>query len=76
MMSSYVGVIDGDRALRFTTGGGGDGGFSFDTYEHPGWDIYGDVTFSGWVYVVSGKMGLFIGSNNTGFHLKVKPSAK
>lgn len=68
MISNYgVGLIDGDRALQFTTGGGADGGFSFNTYGHPGWDVNGDVTFSGWVYVISGQMGFFIGSNATGF---------
>ncbi|PCJ19049.1 MAG: hypothetical protein COA96_16425 [SAR86 cluster bacterium] len=62
-----VGTKEGDAALRITTGGAGDGGFTFNTYSHPGWDTTGDVTFGAWVYVLSGQMGVFVGSNSTGF---------
>jgi hypothetical protein len=59
-------VIDGNAGLRFDTGGGGDGGFSFDTFHSGGWDTSAELTFSGWVYVVSGKMGFFLGANSPG----------
>lgn len=60
------GVIDGNAAVMFTTQGAGDGGFTFESFGHPGWNVQADVTLSGWVYVLSGTMGLFMGSNSPG----------
>lgn len=59
-------LIDGNAALMITTNGAGDGGFTFDTFSHPGWDTQGDVTFSGWVYVITGQMGFMVGANSPG----------
>lgn len=62
-----VGLRDGNAALMITTTGAGDGGFSFETWGHPGWDVNGDVTFSGWVYVLSGQMSFMVGANSPGY---------
>ena len=68
MQSMYgAPLIDGDRAIRITTGGGGDGLFIFNTMQPSNWNVWGAVTVSAWIYVVSGQMGLHIGSNPTGF---------
>jgi len=68
LTSGSAGIIDGTAALKVSTGGAGDGGFTFNTgFGHPGWDTSQAITFSGWVYVLSGQMGLFMGSNSTGF---------
>ena len=68
MISEFgVSIIDGNRALRISTGGDSDGAYTYDFFGHPGWDINADLTFSGWVYVVSGQMALYSGSNDTGF---------
>ncbi len=67
-MSSEFGtdVVDGNAALRITTNGESDGGFTFETYGHPGWDTNAELTISAWVYVISGEMGLFLGANHPG----------
>ncbi len=65
-----IGIQDGNSALRVTTGGSGDGPFTFSHFGHSGWTSVGTsntMTFSGWVYVVSGKMQFSVGSNATGF---------
>ena len=63
-----AGIIDGNAALMISTGGPGDGGFTFESgFGHPGWDTTQAMTFSGWVYVLEGQMGLFMGSNASGF---------
>jgi len=68
MQSNFgVGVIDGDRAFRVTTSGGWDGAFSMESYHTPGWDTGAELTFSAWVYTISGTLGLFNGSNQDGF---------
>lgn len=67
MITGYnTDVIDGNAALKFSTGGAGDGGFSFNTFHSPSWDVNAELTFSAWVYVVSGEMGLFLGANSPG----------
>jgi hypothetical protein len=67
MISTYgTDVIDGSAALRFTTGGRGDGGFSFNTDHAPPWSPTAELTFSGWVYVVSGTMPFQLGANVPG----------
>jgi hypothetical protein len=63
-----VGVIDGDRAFHITTEGGFDGAYTFESYHTPGWDTNQQLTFSAWVYTISGTMGLFNGSNQDGFY--------
>lgn len=63
-----VGLIDGDRAFRVTTEGGFDGAYTFEPYHTPGWDVNQQLTFSAWVYTISGTMGLFNGSNLDGFY--------
>ena len=68
MVSAFgVNVIDSDRAFRITTSGGWDGGFTYESYHEPGWDTSAELTFSAWVYTISGTMALHNGSNNTGF---------
>lgn len=62
-----VDVIDGNSAFRVTTSGRGDGAFTFESYHNPGWDTGAELTFSAWVYTISGTMGLFNGSNQDGF---------
>lgn len=67
-----VGVIDGSRALRITTTGadgtGSDGGYTLSgLFGQPGWDTSATMTFSGWIYTISGNAGLWLGSNATGF---------
>ncbi len=60
-------LVDGDHAVRVTTYGDSDGLFTFNSYGHPGWNLYDAVTFSGWVYVISGSMQFAVGSNQDGF---------
>lgn len=67
MMTTHgTDVIDGEAALRINTEGAGDGGFTFDTFGHPGWITTNELTISAWVYVISGEMGLFLGANHPG----------
>ena len=67
-----TGVIDGDRAFRISTDGQWSGGYTFESFHNPGWDTYAELTFSAWVYTISGKAGLWNGSNDDGF--KTTPS--
>jgi hypothetical protein len=68
MISEFgVSIKDGDKALRISTGSDSDGAYTYDFFGHPGWDIHTDLTFSGWVFVVSGQMAFYSGSNDTGF---------
>lgn len=67
-MQSFYGtdVVDGNAALRLTTNGAGDGGFTFNFDHVPGWDPYAELTISAWVFVLSGEMALFLGANSPG----------
>ena len=68
MQSEFgVDLVDGNHAVRVTTNGNWDGLFTFSYFGHPGWNLYDAVTFSGWVYVISGSMQFAVGSNQTGF---------
>ncbi len=70
MFSAYnLGIVDGTSALKVTAGGAGDGPYTVASW-HSAWNSAGTavpMTFSGWVYVVSGSMVLSIGSNSTGY---------
>ncbi len=61
-------IIDGDKAFRITsTGGSWSGAYTFESYHSTGWNTNAELTFSAWVYTISGTAGLNNGSNNTGF---------
>ncbi|MCD4722950.1 MAG: PEP-CTERM sorting domain-containing protein [Desulfobacula sp.] len=61
-------VIDGDSAL-YIDAPSWSGGFTLNSYHEYGWDTDRELTFSGWVYVISGQVGagLWNGSNQDGF---------
>ena len=59
-------IIDGDSAF-YIDAPNWSGGFTFNSYHEDGWDTDQQLTFSGWVYVISGQAGLWNGSNQEGF---------
>ena len=61
-----TGIIDGDAAF-YIDAPSWSGGFTFNTYHTNGWDTNTQLTFSGWIYVISGQAGLWNGSNLQGF---------
>ena len=64
MQSNYgTGIIDGDAAF-YIDAPSWSGGFTFNSYHTNGWDTNAQLTFSGWIYVISGQAGLWNGSNN------------
>jgi len=68
-MQSLYGIqaIEGNNALLVTTTGPSDGLYSYN-YAHSAWNnTYTDMTFSAWVYVISGDVLAGIGSNQTAF---------
>ena len=68
VFSSFgVHIVDGDRALRITTSGNWDGGYSYESFHNPGWDTNSPLTFSAWVYTIGGTMGVYNGSYQDGF---------
>ncbi len=59
-------VIDGDKAFRITTNGSSSGGYTFEQYHNPGWNTNTELTFSAWIYTISGTAGVWNGSNFPG----------
>ena len=59
-------IIDG-KAAFYIDAPGWSGGFTLNSYHTVGWDTNAQLTFSGWIYVISGQAGLWNGSNQEGF---------
>ncbi len=55
-------IIDGNSAF-YIDAPGGSGGFTFNTYHDNGWDTDRQLTFSAWIYTISGTAGVWNGSN-------------
>ncbi len=57
-----TGAVDGEYVIRVTANGAGSGLFMYYLTGNPE-----TVTYSAWVYVLEGKAGIAVGSNDHGF---------
>ncbi len=73
MLSTYgTSIIDGDKAFRIEADGASSGGFTFEAYHTPGWTTNSELTFSAWIYTISGTAGVWNGSNSPGHFQKTQ----